>query len=385
MNTRSHHASPLPSKLKTRAKNSPLRISPPKSQISNLKLFPILTLALAATLALSTRHPTRAESQAIPDTIERAVDRGLSSLAHSQEANGTWTSGGASESATAAVTGLAAMAFMARGHTPGQGPYGDNLNRAIDAILTLQQASGLIASRGRSSHPMYEHGICTVALCEAYGMIDEHRQQLALAAIGRAVRVILDAQSIPKGRDNQGGWRYQATSDDSDLSVSGWQLMALRGAANVGASIPQHDLDAGINYVKRRAAASGGFDYQGGSSAPNAALTGTGILALALLGHPDAPEVKAGGDFLLRTPIIQTPSNYFYTVYYCSQAAWQLGGQYWDNINREISSDLLGRQRPDGSWSSSASGDNEGGDNYCTAMAILSLTVPYRYLPIYQR
>ncbi len=79
MNTRSHHASPLPSKLKTRAKNSPLRISPPKSQISNLKLFPILTLALAATLALSTRHPTRAESQAIPDTIGKRLRRSRTS------------------------------------------------------------------------------------------------------------------------------------------------------------------------------------------------------------------------------------------------------------------------------------------------------------------
>ncbi len=261
------------------------------------------------------------------------------------------------------------MAFMARGHVPGQGPYGDNLNHAIDAILTLQQASGLIASRGRS-HPMYEHGICTVALCEAYGMIDEHRQQLALAAIGRAVRIILDAQSIPKGRDNQGGWRYQTSSDDSDLSVggNGWQTQQplLRRAANVGrASIPQHDLDAdGINYVKRRAAASGGFDYQGGSSAPNAALTGTGILALALTGPSRRPVGKAGGDFLLRTPIIQTPSNYFYTLYYCAQAAWQLGGQYWDNINREISSATSSAaKRPNGSWSSSASGDNEGGDN----------------------
>ncbi len=120
----------------------------------------------------------------------------------------------------------------------------------------------------------------------------------------------------------------------------------------------------------------GGFEYQSGTRGPNAALTGTGILVLALLGHPDAPEVKAGGDYLLRTPIVQSPNHYFYTVYYCSQAAWQLGGSYWDNINREISSDLLRRQRPDGSWTSASSGDNEGGDSYCTAMAILSLTVP---------
>ena len=38
-----------------------------------------------------------------------------------------------------------------------------------------------------------------------------------------------------------------------------------------------------------------------------------------------------------------------------------------------------------GSWHAVHGADSMGGDAYCTSMAVLSLTVPYRYLPIYQR
>ena len=215
-------------------------------------------------------------------------------------------------------------------------------------------------------------------------MLDDNRQAKARIAISKAVRVILDAQN-PNGRpknsnDMRLAQRYTPQSTDSDISVSGWQLMALRGASNAGANIPEKALKDGIDYVKRRAASSRRriFSYTN-NSGPNAAGSGTGILALSLMGQADAPEVKAAGDFLLRTKITGD-GHYYYTVYYRSQAAWQLGGQYWTTLNRDISADLRSKQRGDGSWSG-----GESSDAYCTAMAILALTVPYRYLPIYQR
>lgn len=318
------------------------------------------------------------EGGAVPREVEAAVDHGLAWLARTQQSDGTW-GGIGTGGATAAATGLAVMAFMGRGHVPGQGPYGENINRGIDAIISIQESrrDGVIAERTQGQ-VMYDHGICTVALCEAYGMLDDNRQAKARTAIGKAIRVILNAQNIKKNFNDQGGWRYTPDMQSSDTSVTGWQLMALRGAKNVGAFLPQQAIDDGIAYIKRRAAFGGGFCYEG-NNGPNAALTGTGILALSLMGQPDAPEVKAGGDFLLRTPV-GNGGHYYYAVYYCSQAAWQLGGQYWSTLSREIFSDLLARQRGDGSWSGA-----EGGDTVCTGMAILALTVPYRYLPIYQR
>jgi hypothetical protein len=100
------------------------------------------------------------------------------------------------------------------------------------------------------------------------------------------------------------------------------------------------------------------------------------------MGKPNEPEVKSGGDYLLRTVATPIPADghYYYTVYYCSQAAWQLGDKYWTILNQRLSADIRAKQKADGHW-----GEGESSDSYCTAMAILALTVPYRYLPIYQR
>jgi hypothetical protein len=267
---------------------------------------------------------------------------------------------------------------------PGQGPYGENLNRAIDYVLGQQQTGGLLADRSAGSGAMYDHGIATIMLCEAYGMLDDRRQEAARGAINRSVSLILQAQRIRKGNMQQGGWRYSPTSADSDLSVTGWQLMALRAAANAGAILPPEAIRDGLAFVRNCAVddGSGGFAYTG-KSGVTAALTGTGVLALILLGEENDPRIKNGGSYLLKSRLLDA-HHYYYTVYYCSQAAWQLGGPYWTQINADISSDLRRRQQRDGAWNAGGLADGQG-PSYSTAMAVLALTVPYRYLPLYQR
>jgi len=325
-------------------------------------------------------------TEPIPPQVTSAIDRGLEWLAAHQDARtGAWTAGFEGAGPVAASTSLSAMAFMARGHVPGQGPYGDNINHAVDCILNIQQPSGLISHNGLNV-PMYEHGISTVMLCEAYGMLDDDRQQRAGKAIGKAIALILAAQRIPKSEEDQGGWRYQPDASNADISVTGWQLMALRGAANIGAQVPEHAIHDGIAYIKRRAVIGGGFAYTGNSN-PNPARTGTGILALELLGQHNTPEALAGGDFLRLHPVNEPEDGYYYyTVYYCAQAAWQLGGDYWTDINRPIRQSLLQSQLQDGAWGFDGDGNESTfGASYATSMAVLALAVPYRYLPIYQR
>jgi hypothetical protein len=162
--------------------------------------------------------------------------------------------------------------------------------------------------------------------------------------------------------------------------------MALRGAANIGANVPPKAIDLGITYVKRNYVASGeelgGFGYSEGRGA-NTATTSTGILALCLLGQPNAPEVTAGGRYLVRNMKRRPSPFYFYNVYYVSQAAWQISGDVWETINPNLRRDLLQKQGANGAWPSSEAGGAS--ETYGTSMAILALTVPYRYLPIYQR
>ena len=55
------------------------------------------------------------------------------------------------------------------------------------------------------------------------------------------------------------------------------------------------------------------------------------------------------------------------------------GGKYWANWYPAIRQDFLGKQQTSGSWSS------ENGEEYGTAMSLLILQVPNRFLPIFQR
>jgi hypothetical protein len=67
-------------------------------------------------------------------------------------------------------------------------------------------------------------------------------------------------------------------------------------------------------------------------------------------------------------------------MYYCSQAMFQLGGNYWEYFRPRMHEILLRSQTSTGAWNVDAHGPS-----YATAMSVLALTVEYRFLPIYQR
>ncbi len=368
---------------------------PPRRRRRRRTARTLLTVAVAASL-LTTHAPlgraavARAqeaggiESEAVPPHVEAAVDKALDWLARNQMPDGRFPQGGDS---TTAISSLAVMAFLARGHVPGQGPYGEVLNKSIDYVVEHQKENGIL-SAASSNAVMYEHGISAAMLGEVYGMVDDERRTKIDKVLARAVKVILDAQKLPDG-PHKGGWRYSPTARDADISVTGWQLMALRGAANSGASVPKGALDDGVEYVRRCAVPSGGFCYQPGGP-PNAARTGTGILSMVMLGQHTAerpnPEAVRGGEWLIEHPPKDPNSEfYFYAIYYCSQSLYQLGGKYWDGVYPQLREPLMKLQQPDGHFAGGNGQEAQAGDAYRTSMAVLALCVPYRYLPLYQR
>ena len=346
---------------------------------------PMLPLAAAQEAAAPPKAIDAGIEEAVPPKVQAAVDKALAWLAQNQQPDGSWPRG---DNCTTAVPSLATMAFLARGHVPGQGPYGDVLTRAIDNVLKAQREDGLLsASNGNAS--MYEHGISAAMLSEAYGMVDDDRKRRIDQALQKAVRVILEAQRVKKNNPKDaGGWRYKQTSADADISVTGWQLMALRGAANCGATVPAEALEAGREYVRRCATKKdpGGFTYESKGSEPNAARTGTGILSLELLGEQGSPEALRGGDYLLANPVNNAGTDYYYyTVYYVSQAFNQLGGKYWEQGYPKLRDALLAAQSEQGTWAQGQGQEEVAGEAYRTSMALLALCVPYRYLPLYQK
>jgi hypothetical protein len=94
------------------------------------------------------------------------------------------------------------------------------------------------------------------------------------------------------------------------------------------------------------------------------------------------------GNYILQHNLNPGMSHFFYGVYYTSQGMFQLGDEFWKAYRPRLH-ELLLRSNPPrttGEWTGRGGfDDNRFGPSYCTAMAILALTVEYRYLPIYQR
>lgn len=311
--------------------------------------------------------------------VERAVERALVFLAGEQLPSGAWLVDQYRGGSTAA-TSLAVMSFLAAGYTPEDEVYGRRITRGIDFVLSSQRADGLLVS-STGHGPMYSHGISTLMLAEVVGMVDEARADRVRAVLAKAIALILKAQDVAKARGHEGGWRYSPQSADADLSVTGWQLLALRAAKDVGCDVPAENVDRAIAYVLR-CHTQGGFTYQPGQQATTV-RTGTGIVCLEVAGEHHMRQSLAAADYLKLRPLRWTDAHFFYGVYYCSVGMFKIGGKHWESFRDNLTELLLDFQQEDGSWLSRS--ERRYGAPYCTCMAILGLTVEYRYLPIYQR
>jgi hypothetical protein len=307
-----------------------------------------------------------------PKTDE-AIHNGLAWLARSQNSDGSFGSG--TYRGNIAVTSLAGLAFMSSGSSPGRGPYGPQIDRALAFVMDNTSRSGFIAVVAASTHgPMYSHGFGTLFLAEAYGMT--HRPEIR-EKLQKAVRLIIDTQNL------EGGWRYQPVRRDADLSVTICQINALRAARNAGLFVPKETVDACLRYVKKSQNPDGGFRYmlQGGASAfPRSAA---GVVALQSAGEYDTKEVREGINYLRQymreIKLGNRYSHYFYGHYYAAQAMWLRGGEDWAEWFPAIRTELLNRQSSSGFWSDSICNE------YGTAMALIILQIPNNYLPIFQR
>lgn len=318
------------------------------------------------------------------DRVDEAIDRGLRFLAESQRDDGTFPGecGG-----TTALPALAGMAFLSKGYTPGEGPYGEAINRSIDYILDHADMNekarfkGYLGNTGNGR--MYAHSISTLFLSEVSGMVDPDRQKRIDEILPLAAKIILDAQARQKNDQDRGGWRYQPDSGDSDMSCSGWALMALRSVRLNGGTIPDEAIEKAVSYIKRSQSQNkGGFVYrkQEGDNYMTT-LSGAGILCLELCGKHNDPASLRAANFLARDYKNLLHQSYgFYGLYYTAQGLFQIGGDLWKEFSGWMYETWLPRQRPDGAWDK-----NEVSPYYATSMCILAFAVPYRQLPIYQR
>lgn len=365
----------------------------------SIALVGIFTISLAG---IATADESAALRRKYQGRLDESVEKGLAFLASRQisksEADNMgkpYLAGSFKDSAApgnTGITSLAVMAFLAKGHTPGSGPFGKTINRGIDYVLSQQLDNGLLISkdpRGRSTGMMYSHSIATLLLCEVSGMVDLERQKKIDQVLPKALLVLLQSQKVPKPDQHLGGWRYAPGTTVSDLSLTGWAIMALRAAKLNGAAIPDEHIAMAMSYILKCRAPDGSFTYMPGSGRGTASMTGVAVLCLELCGEHGHESITPAGDFILKEPprIDRDGAPYrfrYYAFYYCGQAMFQLGGKYWESFAPHMYDSLLADQREDGSWGYPPGG-SQFSNTYPTALAILTLTVSARQLPIYQR
>jgi len=374
--------------------------------------------ALAPTGVAAPEEVVRDDGPPLPEVKEltepgvRAIRDGLAWLAGKQRTDGAWNANVGYKlnrgyivtkrnCGHPGVTALAGMAFLAGGHLPGRGKYGENVSRAVDYIIGCVQPDGMIST---NESRMYSHAFGTLFLAEVYGMTRDAEVKKALQ---RA------AQFTWKCQNKAGGWRYAPYAQDSDMSITVCQVMALRAARNIGIKVPKESIDRAVNYVLRSANVGGGdpagsFMYQYRSDTPiptrdSFALTAAGLATLYMAGlytdqdildhireHRIArftraervPRIRTILEYI-RSTYASTPKEhyfYYYGNYYAVQAMFIAGGKWWEDYFARVQRDLVATQEDDGRWEIDLVGDA-----YSTASACLILQIPYRYLPIFSR
>lgn len=304
------------------------------------------------------------------DEVKKATAKSLEWLASKQNADGSW--GDSRYPNNTAITGFALMAFMSQGHVPNQGKYGPEVSKGTRFLLaSAREGDGYLI--GTRMGNMYCHGMATLCLTQLFGMTGDEEVKKTLK---KAVELIVKSQSA------DGGWRYEPQPTGSDISATIMQVMALRGAKDSGLHLPDKTMKKALEYINScYDQNSGGYTYQPFNRAPGFARTAAGICVLKLVGEYDK-NIDKSIDYLKKN--MASPREHFwYGHYYACHAMYQIGGKDWEDYYAMIKKKFLASQQADGSWSRMES--QSAGPVYQTAIAVLALSVPADYLPIFQR
>lgn len=370
-----------------------------------------MCFAMASSLVWPVAVRAEGDWEITPES-EKALERGLDWLARHQGSQGNW------ESNDLGLVAMGALAFLADGHMPGRGKYGQNVERALDYILRNAKPIGEPDATGQpalyllnQSDPgrdMYNHGLATFVLGQAHGMTNDDRLGPVL---GRALKLIASTQC------NDGGWDYHATRRERghDLSLAVMQAKALRSAVDSGLEVPPEVINLAIQSVRGYYRAMGGrpgmdeatlkklpgqFTYNGSQS--SLAMAAAGVVCMQEFGQYDdwrigksMEVISAAVQSLKIRPGGEEVPFGSYSLYYIGQALYQVGGDDWRTCYPILRDYLVAAQY----YNSKNPADPQNGllrdsgqfrvggrpgDLYGTAVACFILAMPNRYLPILQ-
>jgi hypothetical protein len=366
--------------------------APPPTELGPMPITPTASLVPSSIgVALSGREAGSKEGLLAAyggdATTESAVLEALRWLAKNQGPGGLWSlagpyQDGANVENHKAATAMALLAFQGAGYThkgSPEEPFTRVVERGWNALLMEQADDGSFLGE-YYHHVLYTHAQCTIALCELYAMTrDESLRKPAELAVAYCL----------KAQSPLGGWRY-SPGQGSDLSVTGWFVMALKSAQIAGLVVPSEPLlrvDTFLDSVSHQDGAR--YSYMPREK-DKRSMTAEGLLCRQYLGWPqtDARLIN-GAQYLLDNPVDWSDRDVYYW-YYATQVCHHLEGDVWKEWNAHMKQVLPGQQvqsgRERGSWE--PTGDPYGyqaGRLYVTCLSTYMLEVYYRHLPLYRQ
>lgn len=326
-------------------------------------------------------------------SAEQAVMKALRWLQTAQNPDGTW-----GEKSKGAMTGLALLAFLGHGETPESSPeFARVVNAGIEALLaqgTKEDGRFSWVAGGFGSPftpaPVYQHGIATYALGEAYAMT---KNEKLVPVLTKAIDHIL------KGQRGDGGWYYAYNTREgaADTSVTGWQIQALKAFQLSGIENPgiKPAMENGVKSIENvYNPSNGAFGYRKVGDR-NYSLTGVGVLCKLFAHHKSTDKMVRDAIKNIESREVKYDSEEadLYAWYYNTQACFQAQGGTWDRWNRRFQDEIVKSQSPDGSWpplphmnpredhGGLQKSPSKEGAVYRTTLCTLMLEVFYRYLP----
>ncbi|MGL4595750.1 MAG: prenyltransferase/squalene oxidase repeat-containing protein [Thermoguttaceae bacterium] len=333
---------------------------------------------------------------------DQSVLAGLRWLVRVQMRDGSWRlSGPFTNGSTrkldnpAAATALALLAFQGYDVKPNSkeaelSEFAKSVKNGWDWLLLqqdLESGSFFRESSAPNDHRFYTHGLCTIAVCEILAMTKDEKYRVPAE---KAVAYCLKHQSV------EGGWKYSADrwNSGSDLSVTGWIVLALKTAEMAGIAVSPDVYDkitAFLDSVQNDGGSRYLYQKKRGET-PRISMTAEGLFCRLLLGwKKENLALKRGIALLVEPTNLPSFTDYtqrnVYSWYYATQILRHCGGVEWEIWNEIIRTELPKNQETKGtaagSWNPISPTEDEWGKDfgrlYTTCLSILILEVYYRH------
>lgn len=310
---------------------------------------------------------------------ERAVRRGLDWLLKARHRDGG-CGVDIGQPADVGCTSLMALALLANGDTPIEGPRSRELRQIAAFLVKTVEAApedDVVAAQqtqlqnkiGRHAHTFF----AALALSQLAG--EGWQIEPVQAALRKLVAAIVAAQT-PDGHWGQQAWAPTLGT------VMGW--VALRAAHFAGLHVGSSP-DATARHLARQMSAGAGA--AGGGWMHALYKNATGVRVLYALGQDDQPVARQALQDVLKlvaaddTAFSQAGGEEFLAFHLITETLLQKGGADWRNWFPLVRDKIVAVQNADGSWTGAHCITSR---TFCTAAATLVLSAPNRYLPISQ-